>query len=44
MRRVLRPYFKRGRLTDRVTWALFVGLLTVLIVSLVHGVGSLPLS
>ncbi len=44
MRRLLHPAFKRGRLADRLTLLLLLGLLMVLAVSLLHGVRSLQLS
>ncbi len=44
MRRLLHPEFKRGRLANRLTWLLFLGLLVVLAVSLLAGVRSLQLS
>lgn len=44
MRRLLHPYFKRGRTADRLALLLLLGLLVVLAVSLVEGVRSLQFS
>ena len=44
MRRLLHPNLKRGHMADRMGWLLLLGLLGILVMSVIAGVGSLPIS
>ncbi len=44
MKRVIQPKLQRGRVADRVSLLLLLGLLIVLVASVLHGVTGLPVS
>jgi len=41
MKRVIHPNLKRGPVAERAAWLLLLTLLAVLLVAVVHGVGTL---